>query len=75
LRQIILLAGTKNAQLSTAQDKLIHLGQTIGQFYCELVGGDENDSELKRVRQIQSTLKELIDTDLDDKRCDIIKLF
>jgi hypothetical protein len=67
---MILLAGTKNAQLAAAQDKFIHLGELVGQFYTDLAGGEENAAEIQRVHQIQSTLRSLAEqnADADEKR-------
>lgn len=75
LRHVILLAGTKNAQLAAAQDKFIHLAELVGQFYTDLAGGEENAAEIQRVRQIQGTLRTLAEqnADVEEKRWVIFK--
>lgn len=64
---MILLAGTKHAQLAAAQDKFIHLSELVGQFYTDLAGGEENAAEIQRVRQIQNTLKSLAEQNAEQE--------
>lgn len=57
LRQAVLLAGTKNAKLNAAQDKMIQLGESLQQFYTEISGGDENAVARRQVNEIIQRLR------------------
>jgi vacuolar-type H+-ATPase subunit E/Vma4 len=70
VRQLILLGGTKNAQLAAAQDRIVHLGEIVGQFYGELTSGTEKTPEQQRAQQLQTTLRALAEqnSEQDGKR-------
>lgn len=61
LRHVILLAGTKNAQLAVAQDRILHLGHSQARFVGETTSSDaEEDAELRaRIGSIQNKIREL----------------
>lgn len=59
LRHVILLAGTKNAQLAAAQDRILHFGDLLAQFYNE-ISDSESDEQKKKVASIQTSIRELV---------------
>ncbi|KAI1726389.1 microtubule-associated protein bicaudal-D domain-containing protein [Ditylenchus destructor] len=59
LRQAILLAGQKNAKLSVAQERMVHLSNGLYQFYSEIAGGDETAANRRQVGEIMQNLRKI----------------
>ncbi|KAI6207111.1 hypothetical protein M3Y94_00992500 [Aphelenchoides besseyi] len=66
LRKVILLAGTRDAQLRTAQERVVHLAEAVAQFTSELAAGDsENAPEWPRLQQLQVALRSLAEQNIE----------
>ncbi|KAI6217470.1 hypothetical protein M3Y99_01769000 [Aphelenchoides fujianensis] len=69
LRHMILLAGTRDAQLRTAQERVVHLAEAVAQFTSELNASDaENTPEWPRLQQLQASLRTLAEQNAEQEK-------
>lgn len=69
LRHMILLAGTRDAQLRTAQERVVHLAEAVAQFTSELNANDaENTPEWPRLQQLQASLRTLAEQNAEQEK-------
>jgi hypothetical protein len=65
LRQAILFAGSKNAKLSVAQDRMVNLSNSLYQFYSEIAGGEETAESRRQVAEIMQSLRKIAEAQVE----------